>query len=65
MNNYLVSDCFSNAEAETVDSWIRLFSFAWNSLSEHRSELARQSELHLYQCNIQLVCHESGRSVDR
>ncbi|MDL0120931.1 IS6 family transposase [Halobacterium salinarum] len=26
------SNCFSNAEAETVDDWIRSFSFAWNQL---------------------------------
>ncbi|EMA40937.1 transposase [Halobiforma nitratireducens JCM 10879] len=24
------SNCFSNAEAETADDWIRSFSFAWN-----------------------------------
>ena len=26
------SNCFSNAEAETADDWIRSFSFAWNQL---------------------------------
>jgi len=26
------SNCFSNAEAETVDDWLRSFSFAWNQL---------------------------------
>ncbi|SDD85077.1 IS6 family transposase [Natrinema hispanicum] len=26
------SNCFSNAEAETADEWIRSFSFAWNQL---------------------------------
>ncbi|WP_367176309.1 IS6 family transposase [Haloarcula rubripromontorii] len=26
------SNCFSNAEAETADDWLRAFSFAWNQL---------------------------------
>jgi len=26
------SNCFSNAEAETADDWLRSFSFAWNQL---------------------------------
>jgi transposase-like protein len=26
------SNCFSNADAETADDWIRSFSFAWNQL---------------------------------
>ena len=26
------SNCFSNADAETADEWIRSFSFAWNQL---------------------------------
>ncbi len=26
------SNCFSNAEAETADDWLRSFSFAWNRL---------------------------------
>ena len=26
------SNCFSNAEAETADEWLRSFSFAWNQL---------------------------------
>jgi transposase-like protein len=26
------SNCFSNAEAQTVDDWLRSFSFAWNQL---------------------------------
>jgi transposase-like protein len=26
------SNCFSNAEAETADNWLRSFSFAWNQL---------------------------------
>jgi len=26
------SHCFSNAEADTVDDWLRSFSFAWNQL---------------------------------
>ena len=26
------SNCFSNAQAETADDWIRSFSFAWNQL---------------------------------
>ncbi len=26
------SNCFNNAEAETVDDWLRSFSFAWNQL---------------------------------
>jgi putative transposase len=26
------SNCFSNAEAETVDEWLRSFAFAWNQL---------------------------------
>jgi len=26
------SNCFSNAEADTADDWIRSFSFAWNQL---------------------------------
>jgi Transposase and inactivated derivatives len=28
----LFSNCFSNADAETVDDWLRSFSFAWNQL---------------------------------
>ncbi|MDR9431741.1 MAG: IS6 family transposase, partial [Natronomonas sp.] len=24
------SNCFSNAEAETADDWLRSFAFAWN-----------------------------------
>ena len=26
------SDCFSNAEADTADDWLRSFAFAWNQL---------------------------------
>jgi len=26
------SNCFSNANAETADGWLRSFSFAWNQL---------------------------------
>ncbi|TKX58289.1 IS6 family transposase, partial [Halorubrum sp. ASP1] len=26
------SNCFSNAEAETADKWLRSFAFAWNQL---------------------------------
>ena len=26
------SNCFSNADAETADDWLRSFSFAWNQL---------------------------------
>ncbi|RDZ34352.1 IS6 family transposase, partial [Haloferax sp. Atlit-105R] len=26
------SNCFSNAEAETADDWLRSFAFAWNQL---------------------------------
>jgi len=26
------SNCFSNAEADTADDWLRVFSFAWNQL---------------------------------
>ena len=26
------SNCFSNAEAETTDEWLRSFAFAWNQL---------------------------------
>ena len=26
------SNCFSNAEAETADEWLRSFAFAWNQL---------------------------------
>ncbi len=29
---FCFSNCFSNAEAETADEWIRSFSFAWNQL---------------------------------
>ena len=28
----LFSNCFSNAEAETADDWLRSFAFAWNQL---------------------------------
>jgi putative transposase len=31
LTNYF-SNCFSNAEAETADDWLRSFSFAWNQL---------------------------------
>ncbi|MFC6754622.1 IS6 family transposase, partial [Halorubrum tibetense] len=26
------SNCFSNAEAETADEWLKSFAFAWNQL---------------------------------
>ncbi|SNR64446.1 hypothetical protein SAMN06264855_1437, partial [Halorubrum vacuolatum] len=26
------SNCFSNAEADTADDWLRSFAFAWNQL---------------------------------
>ena len=26
------SNCFSNAEADTADNWLRSFAFAWNQL---------------------------------
>jgi transposase-like protein len=29
---FCLSNCFSNATAETADDWIRSFSFAWNQL---------------------------------
>ncbi|MFC7057228.1 IS6 family transposase [Halovenus salina] len=29
---YSFSNCFSNAEADTADDWLRSFSFAWNQL---------------------------------
>jgi len=29
---FCFSNCFSNAEAETADDWLRSFSFAWNQL---------------------------------
>ena len=29
------SNCFSNAEAETANEWLRSFAFAWNQLCEH------------------------------
>jgi transposase-like protein len=29
---YLFSNCFSNAEKDTADDWLRAFSFAWNQL---------------------------------
>ncbi|SHH39071.1 hypothetical protein SAMN05443636_2500, partial [Halobaculum gomorrense] len=26
------SNCFSHAEAETVENWLQAFAFAWNQL---------------------------------
>lgn len=28
--NYHFSNCFSNADAETADEWLRSLAFAWN-----------------------------------
>jgi transposase-like protein len=29
------SNCFSHAEAETVEHWLQAFAFAWNQFIEH------------------------------
>jgi|GEM_PF-5317287 len=31
-NTVSFSHCFSNAEADTVDDWLRSFAFAWGRL---------------------------------